>query len=250
MDTENAVGRRIKQMRRELGLGQAEMAEHLGLTKGSISAWETGIRTPDGSSLTALQHVFKVNPAWILYGEPPMWANPPAPPNTSRSPMDEYLVDRPLIVGAARCGPGGEIEDPGPNASRYALRKDFAARILSKSGGGEERDLFFLLCRGESMQPTILDKEIVLLNTAMGARLAPRAGGIYLVKRRPEDEEARVKRIRLDAERHELVLGSDNRAFLPVTVPLDDTPIQQLVLGRVVWVGRYLLETEPPEGDW
>jgi phage repressor protein C with HTH and peptisase S24 domain len=153
-------------------------------------------------------------------------------------------------VGTATCGPGGEIQDPGPAASRYALRRDFASRILNKCGGGTENDLFFLLCEGESMQPTILHKEIVLINTAMGGRLKPRNNAIYLVRRSPNSNDARVKRVRLDQDRHQLVLASDNRAFAPAILDLDGVPLHQVILGRVCWVGRYLLDTDPPEGDW
>ena len=176
-----------------------------------------------------------------------MWVDPPsARPST----LGDDFIDRPLIVGAASCGPGGEIHDPGPAATRYALRKDFAERIFTRCGGGTERDLFFLLCRGESMIPTIRDKEIVLLHAGLPQRLAPRNNGIYLVKREPHDTEARVKRLRIDKAKGELILGSDNRTFQSISVPLDSIPLHQLVLGRVVWVGRYLLDTDPPEEDW
>ena len=100
------------------------------------------------------------------------------------------------------------------------------------------------------MRPTIQDKEIVLVNTALGIRMEPRNNGIYLVRRSPDDDEARVKRIRLDRDRRQLVLASDNRAFPQAQIDLDHVPLHQLVLGRVVWVGRYLLDTDPPAEDW
>jgi len=167
-----------------------------------------------------------------------------------RVAMEEMFLDRPLIAGVATCGSGGEIQDPGPEASRYALRHDFASRILQRCGGGKDHDLFFLLCRGESMQPTIQDKEIVLLNAALKIRMEPKNNGIYLVRRSPEDSEARVKRVRLDNAKGQLVLASDNRAYPTVMIDLDGAALHQLILGRVAWVGRYLLETDPPEEDW
>ena len=186
---------------------------------------------------------------WLFHGEGPMWSA-----DIVREPLplsfSDTFLDRPLIVGAATCGPGGEVQDPGPAASRYALRRDFASRILNKCGGGAEKDLFFLLCEGESMQPTILHKEIVLINTAMEGRLKPRNNAIYLVRRSPNSNDARVKRVRLDPDRHQLVLSSDNRAFAPAILDLEGVPLHQVILGRVCWVGRYLLDTDPPEGDW
>ena len=100
------------------------------------------------------------------------------------------------------------------------------------------------------MCPTIRDKEIVLLHAGLPQRMNPRNSGIYLVKREPHDAEVRVKRLRIDTAKGELILGSDNHAFQPITVPLDSVQLPQLVLGRVVWVGRYLLDIDPPEEAW
>jgi phage repressor protein C with HTH and peptisase S24 domain len=244
----NTPGERIRQLRTALGLTGEAFGQGIGITKGSVSSWENNTRFPDGPSLIALQYVYKVNPAWLIEGNGSMWAEPQ--PTTTISTASDQFLDRPLIVGAATCGAGGEIQDPGPAASRYALRRDFAARILHRCGGGQEQDLFFLLCEGESMQPTILHKEIVLINTAMVGRLSPRSNAIYLVRRSPNSNDARVKRVRLDTDRYQLVLSSDNRAYAPATIDLDGIPLHQVILGRVCWVGRYLLDTDPPEGDW
>lgn len=241
-------GQRMRAARTSLGLTGEAFGQGIRITKGSVSSWENDARTPDGPSLVALQYVYKLNPEWIVHGTGPMWLDE-ATSLASSGSEDEFL-NRPLIVGAASCGPGGEILDPGPGASRYALRRDFASRIFNRCGGGTEKDLFFLLCRGESMSPTIQDKEIVLVNTAMGIRTEPRNNGIYLVRRAQEDSDARVKRIRLDRDRQELVLGSDNRTFPQATIDLDGIPLPQLILGRVCWVGRYLLDTDPPAEDW
>ncbi len=237
---------RIKALRKELDWTQAALAERLRMVPLTVTRWESGDRVPDGIALIALASVTGASLQWLESGEGPMWAD-----GEGRTvPMEELFLDRPLIVGAATCGSGGEVQDPGPEANRYALRHDFAARILSRCGGGKEEDLFFLLCRGESMRPTIQDKEIVLLNAALKIRMEPKNNGIYLVRRSPEDNEARVKRVRLDQAKGQLVLASDNRAYPTVTVDLDGAPLHQLILGRVVWVGRYLLDTDPPEEDW
>ena len=232
-------------VRAELKLQQEEFGSALGVSKAAISRWETGSAEITQLAALAIEHVYKVNRTWLLTGYGPIWLE-----GEPSQPGDYPFLDRPLIVGAASCGPGGEIQDPGPGASRYALRRDFASRILNRCGGGTEKDLFFLLCRGESMRPTILDKEIVLVNTALQIRMQPRNNGIYLVRRSPEGDDARVKRIRLDFDRQQLVMASDNQVFPPAMVDLDGIPLQQLILGRVVWVGRYLLDTDPPAEDW
>jgi len=245
--TNQGISDRLTLLRTHLGKSQSAFGEILGVTYATVSRWEKGETPAPEMALIAIETIYGASREWLKTGEgqmlfePTRIAPPPPPPD---------FIDRPLIVGAATCGPGGEIQDPGPSATRYSLRKDFAERIFARCGGGSEKDLFYLLCRGESMRPTILDKEIVLLHTGLAQRLEPRSNGIYLVKREPHDTEARVKRIRIDKTNSELILGSDNRAFQPVNVHLEGIPLHQLILGRVVWVGRYLLDTDPPEEDW
>lgn len=155
-----------------------------------------------------------------------------------------------MIEGASSCGSGGEIHDPGPTALRYAIRRDFAVNILGESGGGREEDLFFLRCKGDSMRPTILPDEIVLLNTAESARMNPQNHGIYLVRQDPQDPETRVKRTVLDPAKGQLLLSSDNRAYGPLGIDLEGLQLHQLILGRVCWLGRHLMNTDPLDSDW
>ena len=234
----------MHELRVALRLSQSALGEPLGVTYASVSRWEKGeIHLPDMAAI-ALEHLYGASAKWLLTGEGSMWVE------RATVHQESEFFDRPLIVGAAACGPGGEIQDPGPAATRYALRRDFAERILRQTGGGTECDLFFLLCRGESMTPTIRDEEMVLINTAMGVRENPYPNGIYLVKRTLNDEEARVKRIRIDKAKGELILSSDNRTFSPVTVALEHVPLPKLILGRVCWLGRYLIDSDPHPEDW
>ena len=55
------IGRKIKQMRRELDLTQEELAAHLGISFQSVSKWERGDGYPDITMLPALSNYFKVS---------------------------------------------------------------------------------------------------------------------------------------------------------------------------------------------
>lgn len=235
---------RLKLARHTLNLRQEEFGAPLEVSKAAVSRWENDTEITRLVA-TALEHVYGLSSAWVLEGKGSMWL-PKAAPKATRGDF----VDRPIISGATSCGPGGEIQDPGPHAERFALRRAFVAQVLQRSGGGIDEDLFFLRCEGESMRPTLQDGEITLLNASMAVRTEPRPNGIYLVRRQVGDSETRVKRLRLDAIKRELVLSSDNRAYAPITVDLDGTPIHQLILGRVCWVARDLLEADPPVEDW
>jgi DNA-binding XRE family transcriptional regulator len=239
---------RLRFARWTLNLQQEDFGAPIGVSKAAISRYETEASEITLTVALALEHVFRLNAAWLLEKKGAMWIAPPSAKASKGGKGD--FVDRPLISGATSCGPGGEIHDPGPAAERFALRRVFVSEILQRSGGGSEQDLFFLRCSGDSMRPTLLEGEIVLLNAALGARLQPRPNGIYLVRRAAGDTETRVKRLRLDVAKQELVLSSDNRAYAPLTVDLDGTPLHQLILGRVCWVSRDLLEADPPVEDW
>ncbi len=245
---------RFQSVRKSLGLTQKAMGDSLGMSNTAISRYESAETEVSMVLALALEHVHMVNHQWLMGGSGPVWLSPEKAKgfvSPNHPLLEDYLLDRPLIQGAASCGPGGEIGDPGPGAKRYAVRRDLAHQVLHQSGGGKETDLFFLTCQGVSMQPTIFDREIVLINTYVDGRLEPRNNGIYLVRRTPDDVEARVKRLRLDMNRHQLVLASDNRQFAQVVVDLDDTPLHQLILGQVArLVDRDLLATAPPASDW
>ncbi len=58
---------RIKTLREEHNLTQTELAEMVGVTKTTVSRWETGnIETLKMNILEKLSTKFQVNPAWIL----------------------------------------------------------------------------------------------------------------------------------------------------------------------------------------
>ena len=44
------MGERIKELRKENGMTQTALAEALGITKGTVSTWETDTRTPEFTS--------------------------------------------------------------------------------------------------------------------------------------------------------------------------------------------------------
>ena len=51
----------LKELRLEKGVGQVELAEKIGVSKGIISLWENGKREPTLSSLVALAKFFEVS---------------------------------------------------------------------------------------------------------------------------------------------------------------------------------------------
>ena len=60
------MGERIKQLRKENGMTQTALAETLGVTKGTVSTWETNSRTPSFEALDSMSDIFKRSFDYIM----------------------------------------------------------------------------------------------------------------------------------------------------------------------------------------
>ena len=81
---------RLKQLRREQGLSQEELAGIIGVSRQAVQKWESGVSSPDTGNLIALADHFGVSLDYLLRGtrpqsgqsapaaqeEPPAWARP------------------------------------------------------------------------------------------------------------------------------------------------------------------------------
>lgn len=59
-------GNRLKTLRQQQNLTQAQLAEKLGLTKSVISAYETGLRMPSYDVLISISRIFRVTTDYLL----------------------------------------------------------------------------------------------------------------------------------------------------------------------------------------
>lgn len=240
MDTQAA---RLEYAKTELGITAARMADDLGVSRQVVSDWFSGrtlIRRPNG---IALQALYGISWKWLLEGEGPI--------KLVESPVVQFSdswVARPIIPGAASCGPGGEIADPGQSAIRIPFRKSFLQELCQESGGGAPESMFLVECVGDSMRPTVMPGDLALINTALQLRMNPKRSGLYLVRTDPESTDGRVKRVRLDHGR--LWFMSDAPGFPPVALEIDGIPLQSVVLGRVCWIARSVLRGERADSDW
>lgn len=60
------VADRIKVLREEKGLTQADLAKQLGITRSSVNAWELGISVPSTQYIVELAQIFKVSTDYLL----------------------------------------------------------------------------------------------------------------------------------------------------------------------------------------
>lgn len=63
---ENNFKEKLKSLRKEKNLGQIELAKELGVSKGTISLWENGLREPTMSSLIRIAKFFDVSIDFLI----------------------------------------------------------------------------------------------------------------------------------------------------------------------------------------
>ena len=63
------ISKRIRQLRKEAGMTQAELSSKLGVIKQTISSWETGISNPNNEALTTMAKLFGVSVDYLLGAE-------------------------------------------------------------------------------------------------------------------------------------------------------------------------------------
>ena len=66
---ENTLGNRISQLRKEKGLTQEELAQHLDVSPQAVSKWENDLTCPDISSLPKLTQILGVSVDTLLSGK-------------------------------------------------------------------------------------------------------------------------------------------------------------------------------------
>jgi len=58
--------KRLKELRKEKGINQDDLAEALNVTKGTVSIWERGVRKPDIKTLEEIGKYFEVSMGYLL----------------------------------------------------------------------------------------------------------------------------------------------------------------------------------------
>ncbi|BFH17948.1 helix-turn-helix domain-containing protein [Paenibacillus melissococcoides] len=66
-----SIGRRIKELRKEKGVSQKDLAETIGVSRGNVGDWELDKVKPGADALLALSEYFEVTTDWLLSGNEP-----------------------------------------------------------------------------------------------------------------------------------------------------------------------------------
>ncbi|MGN1102889.1 MAG: helix-turn-helix domain-containing protein [Huintestinicola sp.] len=60
------IAEKVKKLREQKGLSQAELARLLGITRSSVNAWEMGISVPSTQYIVDLAGVFEISTDYLL----------------------------------------------------------------------------------------------------------------------------------------------------------------------------------------
>lgn len=162
-----------------------------------------------------------LSPGWLLTGEGPMLkADQPLSARPPREAFD-YV---PLYDAAASAGPGSENSET-PTESLLAFRSDWLRYYV----GASVQDLFGLTVDGESMEPTLRNRDTILVDKT---KAHSRLDGIYVIR---DEGTLKVKRLAFLRGRRIRII-SDN-ALYPAQEIEEGAP-DFSILGRVIWVGR------------
>ena len=133
------ISETIKQIRKTHYLNQTEFANRIGVTQGAVSQWENGLTRPNLDQLRAISAAFNISVSDIVdETEQP------------RRDLNTINIRRSAvpILGTIACG---QRITPDTTPEGYAdlpdgIRADFALR-----------------CKGDSMEPTLIDGDLVLI---------------------------------------------------------------------------------------
>ena len=210
------------------------LARAMGVSPSAFRKWLKGEAEPSRERLIALAQAAGVNVGWLATGQGPE-PNFRAPGGAGGEKLggslaaSEFLVlPKPSDQGAVAAGPVTPAPPDGQESGFIAFGHGWIRRNFRI----EPDELLLETAVGESMQPTIRDGDILLVDTT-DRRL--REFGIYVLRYLDELLVKRVQR-KLDGS---IILISDNAVYETERIASDNARSVEVV-GRVVWSGGKL----------
>ncbi|ENX58184.1 MULTISPECIES: XRE family transcriptional regulator [Acinetobacter] len=197
------IGARIKEERTRLDLNQPDFGAIAGASKRTVIEWEKDNSSPTAVQLSALSEV-GVDVTYVITGNR---LNKSV--NMKNDFADEFDLVNVYDV-AISAGHGSICAGEAQPVSRLAFRKDWLHRH-----GFYAKDLIIVYATGDSMFPTIQDKEPLLVNT-LDHSLTD--GFIYVIR---TGEHFWVKRIQRQID-GSILLISDNKTYPPMPLDLNE----------------------------
>ncbi|CAI1578712.1 Uncharacterized HTH-type transcriptional regulator CBU_1416 [Serratia proteamaculans] len=217
-----AMNERIRMRRLQLDMTQLQLAKAVGVSRVSVTKWETGVTQPDGENLHVLARVLSAKPEWLLYGK----GEPQTPDDTKLKPITATPFNVPVISSVQ----AGSWTD-----SYSSARISDVLRWCSTTVNVSD-DAFGLDVRGESMtnpngSPTIPEGSTVIVEPHYGS--VEELSGKIVVAMINGSSEATIKKLVIDGPNKYLMPLNPN--FKPIEI---DGSCR--IIGRVIQVTQDL----------
>lgn len=211
-DSTKSVGKLIYDRRTELGITQKEVADFVGVSEATVSRWESGhIDNMRRDRIAALSKILRLSPLAIMGIDDDLSTRLP-----NMVPIDARTFRVPIV---GRVAAGRPIV-----ADEEIVGYEYIDNKYSKDG----HEYFGLRIVGKSMEPTIMDGDIVIVrrqNYVENGEIA-----IVLI----DGEEATAKEVKESADGITLI-GHNTAVYTPhfySAQEVKNLPVQ--IIGRVV----------------
>jgi phage repressor protein C with HTH and peptisase S24 domain len=230
MRTAEELRAEVKSIRERAGLSVRSMAEMLGMSASGYSHYELRIKDAflppkmakaiadvvasrgiERSEVLALSSVDELphEPKRVENGEP--------------YPSNSALI--PVFDVSASAGGGAVVAEYEAEVHSLAFPRDYLRKLTSNSID----NLAIISVKGESMETTLLDDDIVLLD-ASKTNLS--YDGLFVLR---FDDALHVKRVGRSPKRGHVTIISDNKELYP---PMEMAVDEVDAVGKVLWYGR------------
>lgn len=195
----------LKYLRERSNMEQLDLAYQLGRkSASSVSEWESGKYTPKIKVLSEIATIFDVDVDDLMHRDLSL-----APTNVIEIKETKNIP----LIGSIACGDPILAEE---NISDYI---SFPSELLPPSGR-----MFFLRASGNSMEPTIKDRSLVMIRKQSDVENGEVAAVIF-----NNQTEATLKRVKRQG--NNIILVADNPAYLPILVD-ENNPVT--IIGKAI----------------
>lgn len=201
-----------------------ELAEMAGVSPGAVTQWFTGdTANLAADTLIKLAKGLRVRVEWLKEGLGPM-----EPDDEPEDDFKDFVMVRRLDVKAS--AGNGNLVFFESDKGKVAFRRDFL-----KSEGAKESEALVCYADGQSMEPTIPDGAVLLVNLG-GTEFVN--NGIFVLRL---EGEVLVKRLRREVGGGILIVSDnqDKNRYPDIHITPDKEDLLSIV-GRVFWMGARL----------
>lgn len=170
----NTINDRISSQRHKLGLSQEDLAKRIGITRVSVSKWESGLNQPKGRYLSEIASALGVSVEWLLTGKdvaPSVAADQSDFANTEPATLGNHKVPVLSYIQAGMWAEPCEVRDFEGNIEFITTFNDVGPRT------------FAIWIKGRSMEPWFEEGDLIVCDPD----ITPHPGD-YVIAKNGSDE--------------------------------------------------------------